>query len=259
MPRGWTHFPRLARKAVRVVAYDGPSRTDIITNRQDGQLGYASAFSRLISYINALLPHNELIGQALREQRPMYPEIAIRELVANALIHQDMTITGAGPMIELFSDRVEITNPGEPLIEPIRFIDMPPRSRNEALASLMRRMRICEEQGSGVDKVISAVEVFQLPAPDFRVDGNNNRAILYAPRSFRDMTAAERVRACYQHAVLRFIAGEKLTNASLRQRLGIAEQNAAQVTRIINEAKDRDLIKPADPESPRAGYVPFWA
>jgi len=69
----------------------------------------------------------------------MYPEIAVRELVANALIHQDFSITGAGPMVEVFGDRVEITNPGEPLIDTLRFIDEPPRSRNEMLASLMRR------------------------------------------------------------------------------------------------------------------------
>jgi predicted HTH transcriptional regulator len=239
--------------------YAGTSRADTVLNRRDGQRGYASGFEGILAFVNGLLPKNEHIGQALRAETPMYPEIALHELVANALIHQDMTITGAGPTVEIFSDRVEITNPGRPLIDPQRFIDMPPRSRNEALASLMRRMRICEEQGSGVDKVVTAVEVFQLPAPDFRVDGENTKAVLLAPRSFADMTAPERVRACYQHAVLKFLSGGKLTNSSLRARLGIAEQNAAQVTRIINEARDADLIKLADPDSPRAGYLPFWA
>lgn len=252
-------FERLARKAVRVMIYGGASRSSSVINRRDGQRGYASGFEGILAFINGLLPKNEHIGQALRAETPMYPEIALRELVANALIHQDMTITGAGPMVEIFSDRIEITNPGTPLIDPQRFIDMPPRSRNEALASLMRRMRICEEQGSGVDKVVSAVELFQLPAPDFRVDGDNTKAVLLAPRSFADMTAPERVRACYQHAVLKFLSGGKLTNSSLRTRLGIAEQNAAQVTRIINEAREAKLIKLADPESPRAGYLPFWA
>lgn len=252
-------FSGLNRKAVRVIAYAGASRADTIIHRRDGQLGYACGFQGMLTYINGLLPRNEHIGQAFREERPMYPEIAIRELVANALIHQDMTITGAGPMVELFSDRIEITNPGNPLIDPQRFIDMPPRSRNEALASIMRRMRICEEQGSGVDKVVTSIELFQLPPPDFRVDGENIRVTLFSSRSFADMTAAERVRACYQHAVLRFLVGEKLVNSSLRLRLGIADQNAAQVTRIINEARDNGLIKYADPESPRAGYIPYWA
>jgi predicted HTH transcriptional regulator len=45
--------------------------------------------------------------------------------------------------------------------------DTPPRSRNESLASLMRRFRICEERGSGIDKVVFLVELYQLPAPLF--------------------------------------------------------------------------------------------
>ena len=126
-------FERLSRKAVRVMFYGGPSRASSVINRRDGQRGYASGFEGILAFINGLLPKNEHIGQALRAETPMYPEIALRELVANALIHQDMTITGAGPMVEIFSDRIEITNPGTPLIDPQRFIDMPPRSRNEAL------------------------------------------------------------------------------------------------------------------------------
>lgn len=95
----------------------------------------------------------------------MYPGIAIRELVANALIHQDFTVTGAAPMVEIFDERVEITNPGEPLVDTSRFIDAPPRSRNEQLAATMRRMGVCEEGGSGIDKVVESIELSQLPAP----------------------------------------------------------------------------------------------
>ena len=54
-------------------------------------------------------------------------------------------------MIEIFEDRMEIMNPGVPLVDTQRFLDNPPRSRNETLASLMRRVGICEERGSGVD------------------------------------------------------------------------------------------------------------
>jgi ATP-dependent DNA helicase RecG len=251
-------FERISRKAVRVIEYEGNDRTRT-RRRQEGGRGYASGFEALISYINGLLPENEHIGQAFRQEDRVYPEIAIRELVANALIHQDMTVTGAGPMIEVFRDRIEITNPGIPLNDPARLIDLPPRSRNESLASLMRRMRICEEQGSGLDKTISAVELFQLPAPDFRAEGENTKVVLFASRAFANMTAAERTRATYQHAVLKFLTGDRLTNASLRERFGIEDQNAAQVSRILREATRVDLIKLADPESPRAGYVPYWA
>lgn len=97
--------PSIARKAIRFVAYAGLSRADAVTHRQDVQKGYAVGFTGLIDFIDGLMPRNEFIGKAFREERPLYPAIAIRELAVNALIHQDMTITGAGPLVEMFSDR----------------------------------------------------------------------------------------------------------------------------------------------------------
>ena len=251
--------PSIARKAVRFVAYDGMNRANTVTHRTDGQRGYAAGFKGLVEYIDGLLPRNEHIGKAFREEQPLYPSIAIRELVANALIHQDMTIMGAGPLIELFSDRMEITNPGKPLVSPERFLDLPPRSRNEALASLMRRMRLCEEQGTGIDKVIFHVELHQLPPPDFRTEGDAVRTVLFAPRKFAEMTPDERIRACYQHAALRFVSGERMKNSTLCERFGIDPRNASQASVIIGQCQRADLIRPADPAHPRSGYVPFWA
>jgi ATP-dependent DNA helicase RecG len=254
---------RIARKAVRFVAYEGKSRASTVTKRYEEFKGYANGFSNLMTFIQATLPNNEHIGEIFREEHPLYPSIALRELITNALIHQDMTITGAGPLIELFPDRMEISNPGIPLVKPDRFIDSPPRSRNEALAALMRRMRFCEEQGTGIDKVVAAVELFQLPPPAFQtenqVEGGATRVIIYAPRTFAQMTKEERLRACYQHAVLKYVSGDKMQNSSLRQRLGISEKNASQVSTVIGEAQKQNLIKPADPEHPRAAYIPFWA
>ena len=147
----------------------------------------------------------------------------------------------------------------KPLVSPDRFLDMPPRSRNEALASLMRRMRLCEEQGTGIDKVITSVEIHQLPPPDFRTEGDAVRAVLFAPRRFAEMLPAERIRACYQHAALKYVSGQQMTNASLRERLGIDKQNASQASTVIRQALQEGLIRPADPDHPRAGYVPSWA
>ena len=251
--------PSMLRKGVRFVAYDGVDRTATVVSRQDGRRGYAAGFEGLLLYLNALLPRNEHIGQALREAHPLFPELAIRELVANALIHQDMTITGAGPQIELFLDRIEITNPGEPLVDTKRMIDLPPRSRNEGVASLMRRMGMCEEQGSGMDKVFSQVEFFQMPPPLLQASNAAMRVVLYGPRTFAEMTAEERVRACYFHAVLRFIAGERMKNATLCTRFGIDPRNAAQASGVIRRALEEGLIRIADDEHPRAGYFPWWA
>ncbi len=96
-----------------MIQYSGKNKLKTLKD-QEGRFGYAVGFERLIIYINSLLPSNEVIGQALRDNVSMYPEIAIRELVANALIHQDFDERGTGPMVEIFSDRIEISNPDYP-------------------------------------------------------------------------------------------------------------------------------------------------
>ena len=253
-------FRPLARKSVRVIIYSGKNRFKTI-REQSGRKGYAAGFTGLIEFINSLVPRNEVIGQALREEVPMYPELAIRELVANAIIHQDFAITGAGPMIEIFADRIEITNPGIPLIKTERFLDSPPRSRNEALASFMRRINVCEERGSGVDKVVFQTEFYQLPAPIFEIAGDSTRAVLFAHKDFRAMDRADRSRACYLHSCLRHVERDLMTNASLRLRFGIEEQNSATASRIIREAMEDRLVKPFDPNQGKkyAKYQPYWA
>ncbi|MHB9022484.1 MAG: ATP-binding protein, partial [Halothiobacillus sp.] len=211
--------------------------------------------------IYGLVPSNEVIEQALRREVKMFPEIAVRELVANALIHQDFTQTGTSVMIEIYDDRMEISNPGKPFISPDRFIDEY-QSRNERLADLMRRLGICEEKGSGVDKVVQAAEVFQLPAPDFRVGEKRTSAILFSHKVFEDMDRNDRIRATYQHCCLRYVMNEKMTNQSLRERFNLPEKKAEAVSRAIRDSVEAGKIKLADPEQASLryrSYLPFWA
>ena len=230
-------------------------------NGHDGRKGYASGFEGMIDFLNALLPRNEVVGRAIRKDVPMYPERAIRELVANALIHQDLSVTGTSPMVEIFDDRMEITNPGTPLMNTDRFLDTPPRSRNEALASFMRRIGICEERGSGVDKVVSLTEFYQLPAPIFESPEGCTRAVLFAYKPLNEMDRADRVRACYLHACLRYVERNPMTNSSLRERFGIEKQNSAIASRIIRESLEDGRVIPFDPAQGKkhAKYLPAWA
>lgn len=253
-------FESVRRKAIRVIEYRGKDRIET-HHEHIGGYGYAAGFSGLIEYINRRLPGNEEIGQAFRTEAKRFPPLAVRELVANALIHQDFSISGAGPTVEIFKDRIEITNPGEPLVETNRFLDSPPRSRNEGLASLMRRMGICEERGSGIDKVIFQTEFYQLPAPLFESVGQSTRVTLLGPIELSDMNAQDRIRACYFHACLKYVNREFVTNSTIRRRFGIEKQNAATASRLLNEARKAGVIRLYDPEAARAQrkYVPFWA
>ncbi|QSV46916.1 ATP-binding protein [Geobacter benzoatilyticus] len=253
-------FRPLRRKAVRVVLYKGESRVETV-REQEGAKGYASGFEGLIGFVTNLLPSNEVIGQALRKEVPMFPDLAIRELVANAIIHQDFHLSGTAPMVEIFSNRMEITNPGLPLVRTDRFLDSPPKSRNEALASFMRRIGVCEERGSGVDKVVFQTELYQLPAPLFETSDEHTRAVLFAHREFRGMDKADRIRACYLHACLRYVQRDFMTNTTLRERFGIEEKNSSMASRIIRDTIEAGLIRCHDETvgSKARKYLPWWA
>lgn len=255
-------FDGLARKAPRVVVYSGQNK---LATRLDKSVakGYAAGFEGLLEFVNEQVPSNEVIGQALRQEVKMFPSIPIRELVANALIHQDFTETGTSVMVELYADRMEITSPGRPFISTDRFIDEY-QSRNERLADLMRRLHICEEKGSGIDKVIAAAEAFQLPAPDFRANERQTISLLFAHKEFEDMDRSDRIRACYQHCCLRYVMNQKMTNQSLRERFKLAESKSGTVSQIISATLESGKIKADSTGSGAASkrysrYVPAWA
>lgn len=253
-------YDNLNRKAARVIIYKGKNKLNT-EKEQVGKKGYATGFKGLIDYINDKLPTNEVIEKAFRKEVKMYPEIAVRELVANALIHQDFSVRGTGPMIEIYDDRIEISNPGKPLIAADRFVDHNPQSRNEKLAQFMRRMNICEERGSGIDKVIFACETYQLPAPKIIAEEDFTRVILYAYKSLRQMDKSDKIWACYCHSCLKYVMGEQMTNQSLRKRFGVEEKNYATVSRIISDTIEAGWIKPHDPDNlsrKHAKYVPYW-
>lgn len=252
--------PALARKAPRVVIYEGINKLQTRDDKTENR-GYAVCFKWLVDFVHSAAPQNRFIEEVMREEVKMFPEQALRELIANALVHQDFLATGASVMIEMYRDRIEISNPGIPPIQVERFIDEY-RSRNEQLADLMRRFGICEEKGSGIDKVVSAAEIFQLPAPDFRVGETRTTAMLFAHQDFADMSKTDRIRACYQHCCLRYVTNQPMSNQTLRERFRLSDSQVATVSLIIGATKEAGLIKADESESTStryARYLPFWA
>ena len=253
-------FPDLVRKAPRVVVYTGTSKLETRLD-QTGIKGYATGFQGLIHFIMSQLPQNEIVEAAIRREVKLIPEIAIRELVANALIHQDFTISGTSIMVEIYANRVEISNPGEPIVPAERFIDGY-KSRNESLARIMRRLGVCEEKGSGIDRVVNEAEVYQLPAPDFHAGHQRTVVTIYGPRDFEQMDRSSRIRACYQHCALKWVMSERMSNQSLRERFGLTESKSAIISQVIAATTEAGRIKLDERlgTSRRfARYLPFWA
>lgn len=252
-------FPMLSTKAPRVIVYNGNTRLEAKKD-QTGRHGYAVGFKKLLSFIMDEIPQREFMQHGLRAKEYDYPEVAIRELLANALVHQDFTVPGA-PRIEIFDRRIEITSLGVPLIPVDRFIDAPPRTRNSRLAKLLRDMGLCEERGSGIDRALMDVEKALLPPPMFVEAPGATVVTLFSKKEFAVLSREERLRACYQHACLRFLSGEPMSNQSLRRRFGLGEKRVQVASQIIAESIDAGLIIPQEvmQSTRNARYLPVWA
>lgn len=258
--RKLSDFPRLGRKAIRIVQYEKNNRLTILKEESTNE-GYAISFENAAKLVNNLLPAKEDINSVRRKSISMFPVPAIREAIANSLIHQDFFLTGTGPVVEIFESRVEVTNPGTPLIDIMRIIDNPPKSRNEKLASLMRRLNMCEELGRGWDRMVISCELQQLPAPRIQIYQESTKVSLFSHLDFTNIPVEDKLWSTYLHACIKFTEGETLTNASLRERFGVAETSAGSISRLIKDAVNKKFIRPVDPNTaPRyMRYIPAWA
>lgn len=258
--RKLSDFPRLGRKAIRIVQYEGNNRLTILKEDTTNE-GYAISFENAAKLVNNLLPAKEDINSVRRKSINMFPLPAIREAIANSLIHQDFFLMGAGPVVEIFENRVEVTNPGTPLVDIMRIIDNPPKSRNEKLASLMRRLNMCEELGRGWDRMVISCELQQLPAQRIQIYQESTKVSLFSHLDFTNIPVEDKLWSTYLHACIKFTEGKALTNTSLRERFGVADTSAGSISRLIKEAVNRKLIRPVDPNTaPRyMRYIPVWA
>lgn len=251
-------FPSIATKSVRVIKYVGTDKQKS-SDEIEGRKGYAVGFSGLMNHILKALPSEEQYVDGIRSMVSAYSKTAIREVIANALIHQDFMISGVGPVIELYSNRVEVINPGNSLINVDRIIDER-RSRNEKLAATMRVLGLCEERGGGLDKALFEIEEKNLPAPEFHSSEHSMRVVLFGPKAFRKLSKIDKQRACFYHCVLRWIKNDFMNNTSLRERFSLPQEEYQAVSAIISESVKKGRIVPADANQGKrnARYVPYW-
>ncbi len=247
-------------RRIRLIRYAGTDRVNAVFEHLESR-GYGVCFEEILELVKAHVPVVEVISDGLRTVKPIYPGTAIREFLANALVHQDLDERGVQITVEIFEDRIEIRNPGTPLIDVKRFVD-DTRARNPELAEIMRLARICEIRGSGVDRALLAIEDLIRPAPDFKARENSTSIVLHKERRFDEMNLDERMWAAFLHASVRYAAGDSLTNSSLRARFGLPDGKAAVVSQAIAAAVEINLLK----LDPRAGasrrharYLPFFA
>lgn len=251
-------YVELGKRTVIVRKYAGINNRNLLFE-QVGGLGYAVGFENLVDFIMKNTSSESI--EVIREAVPTYPRVAIREFVANALVHQDFAVTGMPITIEIFSNRLVITNPGAPLNDVNRLIDLPPYSRNEVLAQSLYLLGICERRGSGIDRAVEAIEKMFLHAVKISKGENFTRVFLYPKKNVKDMTKREKIDACYQHACLMYENNQAINNQSVRERFRLDKNKSSIASRIIADTLEAGLIKAADENiisKKFATYIPYY-
>jgi predicted HTH transcriptional regulator len=259
--KDFKNFDNLARKTVRVIWYKNDNRLEAFREKEFVG-GYSVSHDDVVEYIMTIIPQEEVIVGAVRKTILRFPEIAIHELLANMVIHQALEQRGTNPMVEVFSDRIEFSNAGAPLVSIERIIDTVPVSRNENIAGFMHKCGICEERGSGFDKIIDATSKNAMLAP--RIENQNNqftKVVLFARVPFDITTKQDRIRTCYMQACFAYINFGSIGNADIRKIFTIGDDESYKSSRVIKDTVEVGLIKPIDENTaPRyMKYIPYWA
>ena len=164
----------LDRAFIRCIAFDGTDKRFIIDDKPFGGnlfQQYQQAMHWLKGKLNV---RYDIEGQGGGPRKEIWeiPETVFKEAIFNALSHRDYYDKGAVIHIEVFSDRVEISNPGG-LVSAIPEAEFGKRShsRNPLIFGLFSRMQLVEQVGSGIGRIQDLMKSAELPEPIFQKEG----------------------------------------------------------------------------------------
>lgn len=252
------YFQNLSTKIPRLIRYNTKMRDETM-GRASFSEGYALDFENMQQTVLSYLAKPDVFENGIRKNAYDLPEIAVRECLGNLLIHQDLLSNGT-PLIEIFPDRVEFTNPGELSIPADRVIDVAPSPKNPLLASFLRRINIGDTAGTGFDKIVASMERMGLAAPKVESALGNCRVILYRNKRFDTMEQDEKLLSVYDHCVLLYVSNMNMTNTTLRERFKLGDEAKYKISRLISLAVNKGLIKKRESTDRKdASYIPYWA
>lgn len=177
-----------ARCQVRITSYQGveaaPGRDFVILKDDvivDNVLTLTeTAWERLQV---AISQQTSLSDQAKFEQTYLYPQVACREALINAIVHRDYAVEGRGIEVSLFSDRMEIVSPGALLstvsLDELAELEGAHESRNPLVARVLREVGLVREMGEGIRRIFEVMKSSALAAPTLSSESNTFKVSLY--------------------------------------------------------------------------------
>ena len=231
---------------LRVARFRGVDRMQFLDNRQFN----GHAFALLASAERFLRDSLPIAGRFESDRferidEPLFPPLATREALANALCHRDYSIGGGSVGVALYDDRLEVISSGSLHfgLTPEKLL-VPHESRpwNPMIARTFYRRGTIEEWGSGTLKMADLASAAGLPVPEIEDDGDCV-TVCFRHGQFVPQQRGLAEPAQRQESILALLARADggLARREIRDRLGPVTSDR-QVRRMLEELKDRGLI-----------------
>ncbi|MCL5099826.1 MAG: putative DNA binding domain-containing protein [Candidatus Marsarchaeota archaeon] len=175
-----------------------------------------------------------------RIEIPEYPDKVIREMITNAIGHRDY-FDSNDVLIELYPDRLQITNPGGLLQgQTILNFYKIPRHRNPLVYQFLHDLRYGEGLGTGVRKMINYMREAGLPDPEFHNIGDSFRVTIYNASSGKSRMRSNALNARQEEALTFLKANKSLKLKAYAELVGVSQPTA---TKDLNELITHGLVR----------------
>ncbi len=225
------------------VVYRTPEKVDIV-DLKDFNNDIISGIENILAFIERHISVGAEITDTVRKDIWEIPKVALREAIVNAIVHRDYLETGARVMVEVFPNRIIISNPGG-LAKGLSEKDFGQYSltRNSVLANLMLRTRYIEKLGTGIYRMKQVLKEANLPEPKFRFSQffciEFLRGVVSSKKSSPESSPKSSPKS--SQMIIEFIKHNPvITTIELAEKIGISDRA---VKKQISKLKEKGIIK----------------
>lgn len=167
--------------SIACVCFLGETHEKIL-DQQEIKSPLIKAHEEVLAFIRRNTRLGANIHESTREDIPQYPPEAVREAVINAIVHADYAMKGSRIQLSIFSDRIEITNPGGlPYGQTIELaLSGISRMRNRIMGRLFRETKLIERLGTGLKRIVNVYDKTKAKKPVFQELNTHFRVTLYS-------------------------------------------------------------------------------
>jgi len=227
---------------VTCALYRGSEKA-VVLDRKDYNADLVSNVDLAMNFIKQYLPvRYEFTGQLARKEIPQIPYEALREALINAVVHRDYFEKGANVFVEIFQDRIEISNPGGLVkgLTPENFgkISM---LRNPGIANLFHRIDYIEKMGTGIERIRLALKKASVPTVQYEFNPYYIKAVF--PRLAE---GSEKSSEKSSEKIIELIRNHpEISAAEMAGKLRIT---ARAVEKTLEKLKEKGLVRRVGPD-----------